>query len=470
MKNHAIIELDEGALTVTIGGRIDGAPRVLHCHRVALADLGRETVAAALQPIALDLLQQTDGVHVILGDRRMQHFVSSLPNMRPREIDEFVVREALRLTSMPNAGEALVASRLVRRLKGGKWIVGGTALPRSVWEPVRLAFAAGNVGVASLQSTESCLALAVPPEDQERYAVVECSGGRARFVLCDGRSPVQVRRFMVGSAESNPEALAAQLAMELPRTLEWLRETGHQVPSALVLGNRISVDEGTLDLIRGDLARVVLPAFVADSGRGFEAPSLASTALLAELCQGHEPVSLLTGPRLRLPPSPWRPVTLAAAVAVGALLGWHGVRDLEASATVEREVVEASSERENLRHQLVAVTGEPADAMVDGESAQLLRQALGRRRPVSRLLAEVSNAATPDVALDGLQFASSEQVVVSGVVSGPSRAAALAMLAEFAGRVRDLPYLESVGQEDVSEVAGTPSRFRFRLTMAWRTS
>jgi hypothetical protein len=89
---------------------------------------------------------------------------------------------------------------------------------------------------------------------------------------------------------------------------------------------------------------------------------------------------------------------------------------------------------------------------------------------VSRLLAEVSNAANGDVALDGLQFASSEQVVVSGMVTGPSRAAALALLAQFAGRVRDLPYLEPVGQEDVSEVAGTPSRFRFRLTMAWRTS
>lgn len=469
MKNHAIIELDEGALTVTIGGRIDGAPRVLHCHRVALADLGRETVAAALQPIALDLLQQTDGVHVILGDRRMQHFVSSLPNMRPREIDEFVVREALRLTSMPNAGEALVASRLVRRLKGGKWIVGGTALPRSVWEPVRLAFAAGNVGVASLQSTESCLALAVPPEDQERYAVVECSGGRARFVLCDGRSPVQVRRFMVGSAESNPEALAAQLAMELPRTLEWLRETGHQPPSVLVLGNRISVDEATLDTIRGDLARVVLPSLVGEASRGFEAPSLASTALLEKVAAGRTPAALSAAPRLVLPPSPLRMLWLAAAIAVGGAFLWHGARDLTVSATTAQQLAEVGREHEVLRQRLVELTGTDNGALANEDAARMTL-ALGRRRPISRLVAEVSEAAAADVLLDSLQFASKERVVVSGVVRGTSRAAALALLAEFASRLGGLPYLDGGGQEDVGEVAGMPNHFRFRLGLAWRMS
>ncbi len=468
MQTHAIIELDEGSLAVTIGGRVAGATTVTHCHRVPLADLGRETVAATLQPIALDLLQSVDSVHVILGDRRMQHFVSPLPSMAAREIDEFVLREALRLTNMPGSGEILVASRLVRRLKGAKLIVGGVALPRSVWEPLRLAFAACNVAVATLQSTESCLALGVPPGDEDRYAVIECSGGRARFVLCDGKSPVQVRRFMVGSAESNPEALAAQLAMELPRTLEWLQETGHQPPSALVLGNRISVDEGTLDLIRGDLARVVLPSST-DCGRGFEAPSLASTALLHELCQGAEPVSMLTGPRLRLPPSPWRMLWLAAAVAVGGLVTWQGLRDLEAGRLVARELVETSAEREGLRHQLVGLAGEDSDVLQD-QTAQRLAQALGRRRPVSRLLAEVSEAARGDVTLDALQFASTERVVVSGVVSGPSRAAALALLAEFAERVHGLPYLESTGQDDIGEVPEMPNHFRFRLSVSWRSS
>lgn len=470
MRTHAIIELDEGALAVTIGGRVAGATTVTHSHRVPLADLGRDTLAAALEPIVGDLLQDTPSVHVILGDRRMQHFVSVLPRMPARDLNDFVLRESLRLTSMPAAAEVMVAPRLVRQQKGGKLVIGGAALPRSVWEPLRLAFAACNVEVSSLQSTESCLAMAAPPEDQDRYAVIECSGGRARFVLCDGGSPVQVRRFMVGSAESNPEALAAQLAMELPRTLDWLRETGHQVPSSLVLGNRISVDEGTLDIIRGDLARVVLPSFSADAGRGFDAPSLASTALLHELCRRNEPVSLLGGARLRLPPSPLRMLWLAAALLVGGVFTWFGLQDAAATRDLVRQVTAASSERESLRHQLVAATGDEADPMVADESSRRLAQALGRRRPVSRLLAEVSNAASMDVALDALQFASNERVVVSGVVRGASRAAALALLAEFAQRVRGLPYLEATGQEDIGEVPGLPNHFRFRLGIAWRDS
>jgi hypothetical protein len=470
MQTHAILELDEGTLTVTLGGRIAGATKVQHCHRLPLADSGRDAMAEVLQPIARDLLRDVDGVHVILGDRRMQHFVNALPRMPARELDEFVLREALRVTSMPNAGELLVTSRLVRQQKGGKLVVGGVALPRTVWEPVRLALRACNIEVLSLQSTESCLALAAPPEDQERYAVVECSGGRARFVLCDGKSPVQVRRFMVGNAEQNPEALAAQLAMELPRTLEWLRETGHQVPSALVLGNRISVDESTLDVIRGDLARVVLPPFAADGGRGYEAPSLASTALLNSLCRGETPASLLAGSRLRLPASPWHRLWLAAAIAIGGLATWHGLQSLAAHEANGRLLAEVGQQRENLRHQLVALTGDTGDTQVQAADQHRLAQALGRRRPVSRLLAEVSNAATEDVAVDALQFASSERVVVAGVVRGATRAAALALLAQFAGRVRALPYLESTGQEDIGEVTGLPCHFRFRLGMAWRNS
>lgn len=470
MTQHAIIELDEGSLAVTLGGRVGGSATVTHCHRVPLADFGRDTVTTALQPIVGDLLQDVDAVHVIVGDRRAQHFVSVVPRMPARDLDDFLLREALRLTSMPNAGEVMVASRLVRVQKGGKLVCGGAALPRSVWEPLRQAFAACNVEVASLQSTESCLALAAPPEDLERYAVIECSGGRARFVLCDGGSPLQVRRFMVGSAESNPEALAAQLAMELPRTLEWLRETGYQVPGTLVLGNRISVDEGTLDLIRGDLARVVLPTFAGDGGRGFDAPSLSSTALLHDLCRGRAPMSLLGGSRVRLPASPLRFIWMAAALAVGGLSTWHGLREIADNATIGTELAKASAERESLRHQLVAIVGESGDPMVGDAATQKLARALGRRRPVSRLLAEVSNAASTDVALDALQFASTERVVVSGVVRGTSRAAALALLATFAGRMYGLPYLASAGQEDVGEVPGLPNHFRFRLSMEWRDS
>ncbi|MBL9075976.1 MAG: hypothetical protein JNL08_00650 [Planctomycetes bacterium] len=468
MQTHAILELDEGALTLTLGGRVGKTTTVAACHRQPLADWSRDSVTAALQPLALDLLQDVDGVHVVLGDRRMQHFVQVLPQMPAREVEEFVGREALRLTSMPAVGEVLASVRLVRRLPG-KLVVGGSALPRSVWEPVRQAIQACGVAVHGVHSTESCLALAVPAGTEDRYAVVECAGGRARFALCDGGSPVQVRRFMVGTAESNPEALAAQLALELPRTLEWLRETGHQPPSVLVLGNRISVDEATLDTIRGDLARVVLPSLVGEASRGFEAPSLASTALLEKVAAGRTPAALSAAPRLVLPPSPLRMLWLAAAIAVGGAFLWHGARDLTVSATTAQQLAEVGREHEVLRQRLVELTGTDNGALANEDAARMTL-ALGRRRPISRLVAEVSEAAAADVLLDSLQFASKERVVVSGVVRGTSRAAALALLAEFASRLGGLPYLDGGGQEDVGEVAGMPNHFRFRLGLAWRMS
>lgn len=468
MKTHAILELDEGALTVTRGARAGGTTSVTISRRQPLTDWTRDSVVAALQPLLADLLEDTAGVHVVLGDRRMQHFVQVLPRLPARDVEDFALREAMRLTSMPTAHEVLAAVRLVRRPKG-KFVVGGAAMPRGIWEPVRLALADCGLQVLGVHTTESCLALAVPPDGDDRYAVVECAGGRARFVLCDGGSPVQVRRFMIGAAEANPEALAAQLALELPRTLEWLRETGHQVPSALVLGNRISVDEATLDTIRGDLARVVLPSFVADAGRGFEAPSLASTALLHRLCTHDAPPSLCATPRFRSPTPAWRWLAAAAAVLVAAALVWHGVRDERARAETGRLLAEVRRENDALRHRLGAhdVDTEPT---ADAEDERLLAQALGLRRPVSRLIAEVSEATRSDVLLDGLQFASNERVVVSGVVRGSSRAAALALLADFARRINALPYLEPAGQEDVGEVPGMPNHFRFRLGLAWRTT
>jgi hypothetical protein len=480
MHTLTIIELEEGALTLTFGVRVGRRAHVTRCHRLPLPDLSRDTLVNTLRPLAADLLQDTPGVHVILGERRTQHFVSAIPKMSSPEVVDFTMREALRLTSMPTADEVLVATRLVRRTKGGKFVVGATALPRNVWEPVREAFRACNIPVLGMHSTEACLAAgafatmkhtgAVRSEAAmtERCAVVEVGAGRARFVLCDGKSAVQVRRFMVGTAENNPDALTTQLAMELPRTIDWLRESGHQVPSVLVLGHRIGIAEESFDLIRGDLARVVRAEAV--SVTGDVVPSLASTALLCEIATGDALPSLLSPQRLHLPATGLRMLAVPAIVAAGGLCSLLALQEYRTTLSLRDQIGEALEERESLRQKLVE-----ADVVIRTpfESQARMRQlamAVGLRRPVSRLVAEISSGAVDDILLDGLQFASNERVVVTGVVRGASRTGALAVLSEFASHVRGLPYLDADAQEDVSEVVGQPNQFRFRLGMAWRDS
>jgi len=480
MQTLAIIEIDEGALALTFGVRVGSRIHVTRCHRVALPDQNRDTLINVLRPIATEMLQNTPGVHVILGDRRAQHFVSVLPKMSPAESTDFMVREALRVTSMPAPAEVLVGVRLVRRFKGGRSVVGATALPRTVWEPLREAFRACNIQVLGLHSTEACLAagafatmqhagrVANENAPTERCAVVEVGGGRARFVLCDGKSAAQVRRFMISNSDNNPEALVTQLAMELPRTIDWLRESGYQVPSVLVLGNRIGIADESLELIRGELEHVMRAEAVEMTGD--VVPSLATTGLLQELA-GETPLpSLSPTPVLRMPPPKWRPFVMPTIAAAGGLCSLFALQQYRAALALRDEVVEAREEGETLRRRLVEADVEIRSLDESDAEARQIAAAVGMRRPVSRLIAEVSSAVPNEILLDGLQFASNERVVVTGIVRSASRTAALAALESFSERVRALLYLQSDAQEDVSEVPGQQNQFRFRLGMAWRQS
>ena len=470
VQTHVIVELEEGALTVTRGETNGRATKVIHCQRVPLPDLGRDTLAAVLRAVARESLQDNSGVHVIFGDRRLQHFVATLPKLPIADVNSFLVREALRLTAMPNAEEVLLAPRLVRRSKGGGLVVAAATMPRNVWDPLREAFGECGVPVLSLNSIEACLALGAETETDQPWAAIECTAGRARFVLCDGKSVVQVRRFMVGTAENDPDEFAAQLALELPRTVEWLREAGHPAPVTLVLGNRPGLDPAALDLTRGDVAVVVRTTLGSDLDAEQELPSLASAALLRELARAVDIPSLLTSPQLRLPPSRWRPVWLSAGIAAGLACSFSAVQDTRALLTLWEQLADAKTAREQLQHRAMAALAdgeEPSESPADGGR---LRAALDSRRPASRLLAEVCNLAAPGVSIDSLQFASAERVVLTGVVQGSTRTDALAVLAEFASRVQGLPYLASGAHEEVFEVSGQSNQFRFRLGVAWRTS
>jgi Tfp pilus assembly protein PilN len=474
MTTYAIVELEEGALHVVVGARDGATMRVLRSVRLPIADLSRETLTTTLRGIGSDVLQGAAGVHVVLGDRRAQHFASAVPALAAADVLAFVQREAVRLTGVQGAADVLLTTRLLRRLPGGKWQLGTTALARAAWEPVRAAFAASGLTVLGLHTMEACLALATGTNvESGPVAVVECNAGRARFVSCDAGSPVQVRRFLIGAGEGNPAALAMQLAMELPRTIDWLRETGHALPRAIVLGSRVTLDADAQAMLQAaELPPLRSASCAVQLAADTPAPSLGSLALLQALGTGRSLPSLLTPPRLVLPLAPKHLVALAAVAVAGFAATWSAFVD--GTALLERRdaLAEAREEGRALADELAA-RQEPElelESEPPGADGDRLAAALRSRRPTSRLLGEVSNLVPAGMNLDELKWASADRIVVTGSVGGASRQAALAALAVFGDRLRALPYLRADGQDEVTEVAGQQHRFRFRLGMAWRHS
>ena len=78
MKLHALVELEEGGLTVVVAGREGRVPRVVRSTRVPLAALTPEEVSSGLLSVS-DHFDGVDGVHVLFGDRRARCFTTKLP-------------------------------------------------------------------------------------------------------------------------------------------------------------------------------------------------------------------------------------------------------------------------------------------------------------------------------------------------------------------------------------------------------
>jgi len=469
MKMHAIVELEEGTLNVVVGGRDGGRTRVVRSVRMPLADLTTGSIENALRTVGSDLLQGAQGVHVILGDRRSQHFLSTIPKMPARDAEAFVTREALRLANIQSADDILVTTRLVRQLAGGKLVLGSAALGRSIWEPVRAAFENCNLEVLSLQTMESCLAMATDAWHAEPVALLECNGARARYVVCVDQTAVTVRRFMIsGGGLQNEATLMTQLAMELPRTMVWLRESGQKLPSRLLIGSRVGLADECLQMLAndevGELKRAVLEV---DCDEDLSTPSMGVGSLLNRLANGANAHSLLDRSSLQLPMGKRHFVTILAAAGVAVLGGYSAVVDGSAWLRTGGERDNVSAQCADVQSQLEELAQGATQSAVPSNHP-LLTAAMNMRRPVSRLISEVSNSAPAGISLDEIKFASESPIVLSGQVEGASRQQALAAMGEFTKKVHAMPFVMANGQDEMSEVIGRPNRFRFKLSLSWR--
>lgn len=467
MKTIAIVEIEEGGLVATVAALADGELRVERVVQLPLAELGRDSLLATLRAPAAECLRGIAGIHVVIGERRMAHHVCRMPRMKAEDLNGVAAREALRLTGMPTRAEVLWAPWLVPPVAGPRLSVAVTALARSVWEPLYAAFQSAELPVLGLYSAESCMAAAVRPEHGEMVAVLESNVGRARFVLCESGAPVQVRRFMLG-AEPGSEAMMAQLAMELPRTLEWLRESGHRLPRTLLLGSRLGIAAGAAGMLEGDGLVVIDGRDSPLTDPAGSPVSLGAAALLERLRSGKGLPSMLDAPQLELPWSRSRWTGLAAAALVGVCGAASAVVDFRELQAVRETRPQLALELRQAQTRLVqAQRAAQAHQIRDPEQERLLA-ILAQRRPISRLVADVCEATHDEVRLEELRFANADALVLIGTVEGRSRQEALAALARFGRSLRALPFLDTNRQEEVGEGAAGTNRFRFKITLQWR--
>ncbi len=468
---HTIIELEEGALSLTLVTVSGKATRVESCFRMPFAELHPATLGSTLKALMTEV-PDFDSVHVVLGERRIQHFVKEVPRLGVDDLKAFATREALRLGGMSAGAKLLLRGRVLGKAGGGRLRLAVTAMEAALWEPLAAAIAENGLKVGSLWSVEECLGMALRGKDSARVGVVDFSAARARFAVCVDGAPAQVRRFMVPGADvvegDDTTMLTAQLAMEVPRTLEYLKETGGAQPDCLLLSHRIARADEDLQMF----AEVGLPAarFVpaAELAPGQTMPGMATLGLVARLAAGRLGPSLLDGVTITIPASPVRLVVGLAAGLLGCV-GVAGAMDVQGErAAAEAALAQHAGERRQLEQELADIQNPAPVVEVQSPDQDRIQEILARRRPNSLAVAGVANAAADKVLLDAIEFGFEDKLIITGSVAGETRLQAFMTLSEFTVALRELGYLASEGKEEVNEVEGSTGRLRFKFVFAWR--
>lgn len=467
---HSIIELEDGTLTLTIAEVARHQLTVTSCRRVALGNLHGDGPGAALRALQAEFQGAMARVHVLLGERRCQHFTLQLPRLASAQLRTLVVRESLRLAGLPEGTAMLARARVVKRSPHGRFVLGVTAVASDVWEPLARVFQGLGIEVLSLATVEDGLGQAIDFSLPPRTAVVEFSSGRARFVCCEHGAPTQVRRFLVSGFESgdaiDPAVLGAQLAMEVPRTLDYLKEQGQARPEALLLSRRTGLCEDDLEVFTEQGIRCVLARADWQLADGADQPGLASIGRLRALQRGVELTSLSAGVTVHLPMSRTRPLLLAAGLATGLFGIGLGTAQLGVVDGMRLELRQLRLESARLDRTAAASTV----ASGATSTAQLAQRVLAMRRPCSLLLAQICNATAPACELQRIDFDGVTGVTVSGRVVETSRTRALAALRAFADGLGRIGCVANRGREEVGELDGDAARLRFSLALRWRQS
>ncbi len=470
MAVSAVIEVEDGTLACTVAAVRRRAIAVSVCLRLPFPECTAANLANSLRAIR-EQIGQLDAVHVVLADRRICHYRAKVPPLEARELSAFVQRESLRQAGLPPGTAMAGHARVVGTGGAGMRRIGVVAAPQALLDPIARGCADADVDLLGVLSLESCIAGILDRSLPERTAVVDYSGGRARFLAFEDGQLAQMRRFVVHGMVSDAGSqalLVGQLAMELPRTLEFLREQGCEPPTCLLVGHHIAAGDDLLTMTEGAISKVVQFEPKASIADGEEVPSLATLGLLQLIQSGGVLPFLRPRFAIQLPWQPWRMVRQAAAavVAIGATA--VGLQEQFDAQSLRRGrdglLADGARIQQELRSRASpAPNGETLDAEQQRERL-LLRQ----RRPFSLAIARVSQQVREFLALDSLEFLDAGHLRVKGTVAAPDRLTALRTIGEFGEALATVPFLARSGSDEVKDDDARTGVLRFQFDLTWR--
>ncbi|MFM1871242.1 MAG: hypothetical protein RL398_664, partial [Planctomycetota bacterium] len=132
MTTLAVVELEEGALAFTVAEQRGRRIVASHTSYVPSSESTPAALGSALAALRAEHLPEGALVHVVLGDRRIQHHRLEVPVLPVADLQDMVRREAMRVTSVASIHEVLIGLEPVRWCGRGKLRLAFTAMPKSV--------------------------------------------------------------------------------------------------------------------------------------------------------------------------------------------------------------------------------------------------------------------------------------------------------------------------------------------------
>lgn len=471
MQSHVVLEIEEEQLVATIANLSRRNAAIRSCRRVAIDKLGEEDLAKAFRTVLEGENLANAEIHVVLSDRRFQHFHLDLPRVPARQLREIVEREARRRGKLAAEEEVICGHRLTRRLPQGMQRYAVVALPTEAFRPIERALARRDAKATTLTSLPDALARALPRGLPDRVLVLEITGSKAHIAFCEDAAAVQVRRILLppvlASGEGPLEPIVSHLALEMPRTLDYLESQKLGRPEAMVVGHAMRLPDEYLHMVAADVGDCVPYTTPYAVPEGCPEPGMGTYGVLqAEVRR--QRFSLIG--EWQSPAS--RRLRRVAGIIVGGTVAcavW-GATELSLEEAAMRAKLEELRSHTATLNERGAPEGEPATAQ-SGDIAQdsaadleSLGALFDERRPLSLLVAGACNALPESGRFTRMHVESGGAIELSGSIDVPDRVEALRVLAGVVDRLGAIAFTADWAET----VAERRDGLTFQIRGGWR--